>query len=70
MENNESLISVASLIAVIRKEIEEAGLFSPRAKGESQSAYKERLEKDKALLEEIIDKYYRKYLGILGSQEL
>ena len=54
----------------VDEEIEEAGLFSPRAKGESQSAYKERLEKDKALLEEIIDKYYRKYLGILGSQEL
>jgi WD40 repeat protein len=53
----------------IDREIEAAGLFSPREKSENQAAYKVRLEKDKASLEELIDRYYQKYLDILDSRE-
>jgi WD40 repeat protein len=53
----------------IEKETENSRLFSPRKKSESQAEYKSRQEKARAALEEIIDRYYQKYLHILDNQE-
>ena len=53
----------------IEKEIEENRLFSPRRKSESQAEYKTRQEKASVALEELIDKYYQKYLYILNNQK-
>jgi len=53
----------------IEKEIEGNRLFLPRKKSETQSDYKARQEKAGEALEELIDKYYQKYLYILDNQE-
>ncbi len=53
----------------MEKEIEGNNLFSPRKKSETQADYKTRQEKAGAAMEELIDKYYQKYLYILDNQE-
>ena len=53
----------------VENEIAGNRLFAPRKKSENQAEYKTRQEKAKAVLEELIDEYYQKYLVILNSQE-
>ncbi len=66
---NEKIFVDAYFSEEIGGEIEGNRLFAPKKKSENQSEYRTRQEKAKAALEELIDKYYEKYLEILDNQK-
>ncbi len=53
----------------IEKEITNLSLLRPKKKSETKADYKTRQDKEKILVDEIVDRYYKKYLDILDSQE-
>lgn len=55
--------------AEMNKEVYDSQLFQPKRKGESRDEFKARQDKAEAFKQELIDKYYQKYLEVLKKKD-